>query len=296
MIHIIVYMAFKKRLERDTRLMRDAGLAPVIQTEDIEDLNLFNLELRGFAARVTVSAENGDVHTFLLYPDFPFKAPIHLINGILDRSFISMPGRGGSNYTNLPHGIVPSSWSPALKLSWMLYHPRLSVKKLSGITAEDIGSSRYIIINIGYCNTANSSCPGYPHRYMSEENDANDLHILIDPRDLPCLITQSIDKQGIKGRVIHSKLLPLGEEESDSKFYRAHYAEPESSTDKEWFIALMKEHGDRVIITDSMYFYGNPALTCPRWFCDVLHEHPPKSYVGYDCDKEVIVYHEKCLE
>lgn len=288
-------MAFQKRLKRDTGLMSKTGLEPVIITEDIGDMNLFGMELSGFAARVTVKVKNGDVHTFLLYPKFPFKAPIHLINGVLDRSFILVQGRGGSSYTDLPYGMEPATWSPASPLDIMLYHSQLSVKKLSDITSIDIGNPRYIIINIGYCNSVNHSCPGYPHRFLTEENSTEDLHVLIDPRDQPYFITKSIKEQGIKGRVIHSKLLPL-DADWDDKFYNTHYANTDADADKAWFVALMKEYHDRVIITDSMYFYGNPALTCPRWFRDVLREHPPKSYIGYDCSEKAIVYHEKCLE
>lgn len=282
-------MAFQKRLKKDTEAMRKSGLDPIIVAEEHD----------GFAAEIMVISANGDVHVFMLPPQFPFKMPYHIINGIVDRSFVPVTG-STSNYTGLPYGMEPSRWSPATRLEMMLYNPRLSVKKLSDITAKDIGKPHHIIVNVGYCNSMSGTTPGYPHRYISGENDPEDLHILIDPRDQPHFISESMNKEGITGRVIHSKLLPLGDvgadSEFDEKFYQAHYKDTDREADRKWFINMMKEHHEKVIITDSMYFYGNPMLTCPPWFRNVLQKHPPKSYVGYDTKDNVIVYHEKCME
>ena len=290
-------MAYQKRLNRDIKIMREAELDPFIVTENIPDLKAFNMELSGFSAQIGVVGSNGDYHIFFLYPEYPFKAPIHLINGVLDRSFMSIDKANISIYISLPSGYEPVKWLPTLPLDRLLY-PSFSLKKMSDITAHDIGDPSNIVINIGYCNNVNSSSPGYPHRFIAKENDRNNLHLLIDPRDQPYIIVEDMKRSGILGRVIHSKLLPL-ESEYDNKFYKANYGDFDheaQQADKQWFINLLKTYGGRIIITDSMYFYGNPGLTCPSWFVKALHDYPPKSYIGYDSSDKSIVYHNKCLD
>ena len=167
---------------RDKRLTKDlalfTGLTLLCEGAE-EEFNLCGETYKGYTTKVSVTDHNGNFHVFYIPPNFPFgDPPVHVINGVMDRSFVRhrerQPGYTGP-FTKMERG-----WAPSCRLNSLVHDDiRLKVKKLSEITDTDIGDPCRIIINIGYCNQANSGHEGYPHRFISG-TDEQDLYIQLN--------------------------------------------------------------------------------------------------------------------
>jgi len=260
---------------------------------------LMDIDDKVILTTIVLTSKTGNEHKFYLYPEFPFKMPIHFINGILDASLTGptdiMNRYKYKTYQDYPLHPEGPAWSPVISLNRFFYE-NLTMKKLSEIDEEILKNADTIVINIGYCNYMNITADlddliSFPTRFISHKllsilDNEKTLHILIDPRDQPLYIVKDMAKYKIKGKVIHSKIFPVPTvqgvlTEDIEGMYQVFYNNTDMEADMQWFINILKKYSSKINILDTMFFLGTWEATCPQWFIDALRTNPPQSYNGY---------------
>lgn len=189
-----------------------------------------------------------------------------------------------------------------------LLRPNVRISRICDLDFDILDRYKKIIMVIGYSNTVNTSCQNYPHRTGFESNYHDETcYILIDPSDSIYQINhQSIPDSSF---VYYCKFLPLCPDESDQteyndivnylNFYFWEQERPEIiqrtiSEDITKFGQLCGKYVSKLTIYDSMIFYGNFNLTCPKWFRDSIKQIGTINYTGYQCLDSKLTKIDKC--
>lgn len=192
----------------------------------------------------------------------------------------------------------------------------VTISKISDLDLQFMDRFSQIIICIGYLNSANESCyssdeskKSYGRNGLTDGYYENTLYILIDPGDsMYSLINQEIPDSS---HICYCKCMPLcptnTKDYDDYIYYVNLYLFNDNSLeavnreimkDVTHLGNLFRMYGDKIMVYDSMWFYGNPVLTCPFWFRDAIKtiNNYGDRYIGYECKAGILTTSQKCID